>query len=45
VYCDSGRVASAWWYLLKEVLGYKDVKIYDGSFQDWAKDANLPIEP
>ncbi len=45
VYCDSGRVASAWWYLLKEVLGYKDVKIYDGSFQDWAKDANLPVEP
>jgi len=45
VYCDSGRVASAWWYLLKEVLGYKDVKLYDGSFQDWAKDANLPVEP
>lgn len=45
VYCDSGRVASAWWYLLREVLGYKDVKIYDGSFQDWAKDANLPVEP
>lgn len=45
VYCDSGRVASAWWYLLREVLGYTDVKIYDGSFQDWAKDANLPVEP
>jgi thiosulfate/3-mercaptopyruvate sulfurtransferase len=45
VYCDSGRVASAWWYLLREVLGYTDIKIYDGSFQDWAKDANLPVEP
>lgn len=44
VYCDSGRVASAWWYLLREAFGYKDVKLYDGSAQDWAKDEGLPME-
>jgi len=45
VYCDSGRVASAWWFILTEVLGYKDVKNYDGSMEEWTKDANAPVEP
>ena len=45
VYCDSGRVASAWWFILNQVLGYKNVKIYDGSMEDWMKDAAAPIEP
>ncbi|HQL00394.1 MAG TPA: rhodanese-like domain-containing protein [Smithellaceae bacterium] len=45
VYCDSGRVASAWWFILSDVLGYKDVKIYDGSMEDWAKDDKAPMEP
>lgn len=45
VYCDSGRVASAWWFILHEVLGYKNVKIYDGSMEEWTKDDAAPIEP
>lgn len=45
VYCDSGRVASVWWYLLSESLGYKNVKLYDGSVQDFAKDPSTPIAP
>lgn len=45
VYCDSGRVASAWWFILKQVLGYKNVKIYDGSMEEWTKDETAPTEP
>ena len=45
VYCDSGRVASAWWFILHEALGYKNVKIYDGSAQDWTRDPAGPVEP
>jgi thiosulfate/3-mercaptopyruvate sulfurtransferase len=45
VYCDSGRVASAWWFILSEVLGYQNVKNYDGSMEDWAKDDSAPMEP
>jgi thiosulfate/3-mercaptopyruvate sulfurtransferase len=45
LYCDSGRVASAWWFILHEVLGYKDVKNYDGSAQDWTKEPAGPVEP
>jgi thiosulfate/3-mercaptopyruvate sulfurtransferase len=43
VYCDTGRVASAWWFALSQVLGYKNVKLYDGSSQEWAKDPNMPM--
>jgi thiosulfate/3-mercaptopyruvate sulfurtransferase len=45
VYCDSGRVATAWWFILHEVLGYKNVKNYDGSAQGWTKDPAGPVEP
>lgn len=44
VYCDSGRIATTWWFMLTQVLGYKNVKLYDGSIQDWAMDPNAPIE-
>ena len=45
VYCDSGRVASAWWFILSEVLGYQNVKNYDGSMEEWSKDESAPMEP
>jgi len=45
VYCDSGRVASMWWFILHDVLGYTNVKNYDGSMQEWAKDPNAKMEP
>jgi thiosulfate/3-mercaptopyruvate sulfurtransferase len=38
VYCDSGKVCTVWWLLLSDMSGYKNVKAYDGSMQDWAKD-------
>ncbi len=45
VYCDNGRFASAWWFILSDVLGYQNVKIYDGSMEEWAKDAKAPMGP
>ncbi|MBU1150976.1 MAG: sulfurtransferase, partial [Proteobacteria bacterium] len=42
-YCDTGRLASGWWFVLREMLGYKDVKVYDGSSQEYAKDPNAPM--
>jgi thiosulfate/3-mercaptopyruvate sulfurtransferase len=36
VYCGVGGYASVWWYLLTEVLGYTNVKFYDGAVQEWA---------
>ncbi len=37
VYCGVGGYASAWWFVLTQVLGYEDVKIYDGSAQEWVR--------
>jgi len=35
VYCGVGGYASSWWFVLTQVLGYKNAKIYDGSAQEW----------
>lgn len=37
VYCGVGGYASSWWFVLTQVLGYENVKFYDGSAQDWVK--------
>jgi thiosulfate/3-mercaptopyruvate sulfurtransferase len=44
VYCDTGRLASTWWYMLTQVFGYTNVAMYDGSSQDFMKNPNFPIE-
>jgi thiosulfate/3-mercaptopyruvate sulfurtransferase len=44
-YCDSGRTASPWAFIAPQVLGYKDVKLYDGSIEEWSKDPKAPMEP
>ena len=35
VYCGVGGYASSWWYVLTQVLDYRNAKIYDGSAQEW----------
>jgi thiosulfate/3-mercaptopyruvate sulfurtransferase len=37
VYCGVGGYASTAWFVLTQVLGYPNVKFYDGSAQLWAK--------
>lgn len=35
IYCGVGGYASTNYFVLSEVLGYENVKIYDGSAQEW----------
>jgi len=35
VYCGLGGYGSAWWFVLTQVLGYNNVKLYDGAIQEW----------
>ena len=42
VYCRSGHRASQTFYTLKE-LGFKDVRLYDGSMKAYSKDKALPL--
>ena len=34
-YCNSGHLSSGPWFLMSEVLGNKQVKLYDGSLHQW----------
>jgi thiosulfate/3-mercaptopyruvate sulfurtransferase len=45
VYCDTGKVCTAWAFIMTELLGYKNVKDYDGSTEEWTKDPKAPVEP
>jgi thiosulfate/3-mercaptopyruvate sulfurtransferase len=37
VYCGVGNSASGWWFVLTQILGYDNVKLYDGSAQEWMR--------
>ncbi len=43
IYCNTGVFASGWWYILREVIGYQNVKLYDGSMEELARDPAAPI--
>ena len=43
-YCTIGIRASQAWFALKYLLGYRDVRVYYGSWVEWAKGADTPIE-
>jgi thiosulfate/3-mercaptopyruvate sulfurtransferase len=43
-YCDIGQCCPTWMYILKEVLGYQDVRMYDGAMQEWMQDPSRPTE-
>ena len=42
-YCDSGHLSSGVWFIEHELLGNKNVKLYDGSMHEWTKDAKRPV--
>jgi thiosulfate/3-mercaptopyruvate sulfurtransferase len=43
-YCGVGGYASTWWYLLTQLLGYGNVKIYDGSMEAWVDGKNPLVQ-
>jgi 3-mercaptopyruvate sulfurtransferase SseA len=44
VYCNSGHMASLGWFVLKVLLDYPDVRLYDGSWIDWSSRPDAPKE-
>ena len=42
-YCGVGGYGATWWYLLTQMCGYKNVKLYDGAMQEWVTDPKAPI--
>ena len=43
-YCRIGERSSHTWFVLKYLLGYGDVKNYDGSWTEWGNLVGAPIE-
>jgi len=43
VVCSNGQFASAWWFALSEILGYGNVRIYDGGMEDWCCEEGPPL--
>jgi thiosulfate/3-mercaptopyruvate sulfurtransferase len=43
VHCRTGHQASQTYFVLRHVLGYPNVKWYDGSWTDWAPRPELPL--
>jgi thiosulfate/3-mercaptopyruvate sulfurtransferase len=43
-YCRIGERSSLTWFAMKYLLGFKDVKNYDGSWTEWGNLVGAPVE-
>ena len=44
VYCRIGERSSHTWFVLHELLGFENVRNYDGSWTEWGNVIGVPIE-
>lgn len=44
VYCRIGERSSHTWFVLSYLLGYENVRNYDGSWTEWGNSVGVPIE-
>jgi thiosulfate/3-mercaptopyruvate sulfurtransferase len=44
LYCNSGTEASHVFFALRYLLGYPNVRVFMGSWSQWAEREELPVE-
>lgn len=42
-FCNTGHLSSAGWFVMSEVLGAPQARLYDGSMNEWAADPARPV--
>lgn len=42
-YCNTGHWSSINWFVLHELLGFTDVRLYEGSMAAWSRNPDLPL--
>jgi thiosulfate/3-mercaptopyruvate sulfurtransferase len=42
-YCNTGHWAATDWFVLSEILGRKNTRLYDGSMAAWTADTSRPV--
>jgi thiosulfate/3-mercaptopyruvate sulfurtransferase len=43
-YCRIGERSSHTWFVLRYLLGFQNVRNYDGSWTEWGNSVGVPIE-
>lgn len=43
VYCNDAATAAQQWFVLTHLLGWEDVRVYDGSWVEWGNMMRMPI--
>jgi thiosulfate/3-mercaptopyruvate sulfurtransferase len=43
VYCNSAQQAGMGYFVLHDIMGYRNVTVYDGSMLEYAQDTKLPV--
>jgi thiosulfate/3-mercaptopyruvate sulfurtransferase len=43
-YCNTGQLASTGWFVISELLGRPDTRMYDGSMSEWTQDPGRAVE-
>ena len=44
VFCNTGHWASLTWFMTSELLGHKNLRLYDGSLADWTQQPGVKLE-
>lgn len=44
IYCRTGHRSTFTWFVLTRLLGYPNVRVYDGSWTEWGNLVSAPIE-
>ena len=43
-YCRLSHRATLLWFAMRHLLGYENVRVYDGSWTEWGSIVGFPIE-